>query len=124
MQEVIFNSKLIQRPMFHSKHRQEKTNRGHLYDVILFLHIAYNPVLHEHIEIDSHFIHEKILSGQIVASFVNSSDQLPSLNLRAPRISYINLPSWMHMIYMHQHGGGGNISLILRQIFKIVNLLD
>lgn len=101
MQEVIFNSKLIQRPMFHSKHRQEKTNRGHLYDVIQFLHIASNPVFQEHIESDSH---EKILSGQIVASFVNSSDQLPSFSISGHQ-EYLILIFQAYDIYAPAWGG-------------------
>ncbi|RVW33237.1 Retrovirus-related Pol polyprotein from transposon TNT 1-94 [Vitis vinifera] len=43
------------------------------------LHIASNPVFHErtkHIEVDCHFIREKIASGCVATSFVNSNDQL------------------------------------------------
>jgi len=59
------------------------------------LHIASNPVFHErtkHIEIDNHFIKEKIESCDIVTSFVNSNDQLTYIFkkfLRGPRTSYI-----------------------------------
>ena len=59
------------------------------------LHIAFNPVFHErtkHIEVDCHFIREKIASGCIATSFVNSNDQLADIftkSLRGPRIKYI-----------------------------------
>ncbi|RVW76761.1 Retrovirus-related Pol polyprotein from transposon RE2 [Vitis vinifera] len=59
------------------------------------LHIACNPVFHErtkHIEVDCHFIREKIASGCVATSFVNSNDQLADIftkSLRGPRIKYI-----------------------------------
>ncbi|RVW55440.1 Retrovirus-related Pol polyprotein from transposon RE1 [Vitis vinifera] len=59
------------------------------------LHIASNPVFHErtkHIEVDCHFIREKIASGCVATSFVNSNDQLVDIftkSLRGLRIKYI-----------------------------------
>ena len=59
------------------------------------LHIASNPVFHErtkHIKVDYHFIQEKIASGCMTISFVNSSDRLVDIftnSLRGPRIQFI-----------------------------------
>ena len=59
------------------------------------LHIASNSVFHErtkHIEVDCHFIREKITLGCVATSFVNSNDQLADIftkSLRGLRVKYI-----------------------------------
>lgn len=45
-------------------------------------HIESGPIFHEKtkdIEVDSHFIREKIISGCITANFINSNEQLADI---------------------------------------------
>ncbi|RVX05443.1 Retrovirus-related Pol polyprotein from transposon RE2 [Vitis vinifera] len=58
------------------------------------LHIASNPVFHErtkHIEVDCHFIREKIASGCVATSFVNSNDQLADIFTKSLRAISLSL---------------------------------
>ena len=75
------------------------------------LHIASNPVFHEmtkHIEVDCHFIREKITSGCMATSFVNSNDQLADIftkSFRGSRIKYTCNKLGAYDIYALALGG-------------------
>lgn len=59
------------------------------------LHITSNLAIQErtkHSEVDSHFVREKMESGDITTSFVNSNNRLVYVltkSLRGPQINYI-----------------------------------
>jgi len=88
--ELILLKQLLKELQF-----REVTQMTLIYDNQAALHISSSLVFHErtkHIEIDYHFVREKITSGDIKTEFVNSNNQLTDIftkSLRELRIDYI-----------------------------------
>ena len=64
------------------------------------LRIVSNPIFHKrtkHIEIDCHFVQEKLLAKEIGTEKISSNDQIASIltkSLRGPRIQFFMLQAW------------------------------
>ena len=70
----------------------------------------------KHIEVNCHFIREKIASGCMATSFVNSNDQLEDIfikSLKDPRIKYLCDKFGVFYLYAPTRGGVLRISFLI-----------
>ena len=116
--ELIWLKHLIQELRF-GKDEQMKL----ICDNQVVLHISSNPVFHErtkHIEVDFHFIREKIASRCMTTNFVNSNEQLADIftkSLRGHRIKYRCDKLGVFYLYALACGGELKISLLIHLRF-------
>ena len=88
------------------------------------INIAHNPVHHDwtkHVEIDRHFIKEKLESGLICTPFVPSEDQLAYVLTKGlPSEQFQNIVSKLGMDDIHSPAWGGVLNDVYSRLYYYI----